>query len=183
MKILLFVFLLLSTQIAFAQNPTDKIQLNFDLGGQPKLEDVGFDAPKSKWKVTYFLRLVDEETTRKNTRSLEDIRKNKKKKKANNKLGVNLYKGNFVKTNLSVEANRNYLITIPINEKGQNEMKLKKRLYFYVRVKGFIFSNKLGKKRKFDTTFPMPLEYYIDNVLNIPFTLSKEEDGTFWLTI
>jgi hypothetical protein len=182
MKILLFVFLLLSTQIAFAQNPTDKIQLNFDLRGQPKLEDVGFDAPKSKWKVTYFLRLVDKETTRKNTRSLEDIQKKKKKKK-NNKLGVNLYKGNFVKTNLSSEANRSYSITIPINEKGQSEMKSKKQLDFSIRVKGFVFSDKVGKRRKFDTTFLMPLDYYINKVLSVDFELRKEEDGTFWLTI
>jgi hypothetical protein len=109
-----------------SSNLLEKVDLKFDLSGIPKPEDVGFDDPKSSWKLKYELRLSDEKTVRDlqlemyaNCKDGDAERQkcvskaNKKLSKKYKKVALFISEGEFQKTRLSSESSRE--IVIPIN--------------------------------------------------------------------
>lgn len=103
------------------ENLLEKTQLNFTLYGEPSSQDVGFDSPKSSWKVKYELFLTDfseleklgvcrrDEEGRHICLPFRDMKINKKIKKKSSKL----YAGHFVRKTLSTDSNRN--VVVPVN--------------------------------------------------------------------
>ena len=61
--LILSIFLLALFNAVSAQNETlnllEKVDLTFSLSGEPAPADVGFDNPKSSWKLKYELYLTD----------------------------------------------------------------------------------------------------------------------------
>ena len=110
---------------SFAQtvqkNLLEKTELNFTLYGEPTSQDVGFDNPKSSWKIKYELFLTDfseleklgicrkDEEGRHICAIVRDKKTNNKIKKKSSKL----FAGNFVRKSLSSDSNRN--VIVPIN--------------------------------------------------------------------
>jgi hypothetical protein len=109
----------------FAQNPTEnlleKTELIFSLGGEPTPQDVGFDNPKSYWKVKYKLFLTDFSELEKlgicrrdeAGRHICPIVREKKISRRIRKKSSKIFAGNFTRKSLADESNRE--VVIPIN--------------------------------------------------------------------
>lgn len=103
-----------------AENLLEKIELNFSLTGEPAPEDVGFEHPKSLWKLEYELRLTDSETLEKLGRCFRNeakqfvcpIIRDKKLSKRIRRSSIRLAKGKFTRRPLSAAANRE--IAVPV---------------------------------------------------------------------
>lgn len=104
---------------AESSNVLDKITLRFDVEALPAPEAVGFDDPKSKWKMEYELRLSDAKTIsglhlgayancQQNTPGYQKCvgKVNRKLNKIYKKTALFITKGKFQKAPLSSEANR-----------------------------------------------------------------------------
>ena len=123
LPILLFIFLfaLSSAAQTATENLLEETNLHFFLEGEPTAKDVGFDNPKSFWKVKYELYLTDfseleklgickrDEEGRHICQTVKDKKTNRKIKKKSSKIS----KGSFVRQSLASEANRQ--VTIPVN--------------------------------------------------------------------
>lgn len=119
--LLIFLFALSSVAQTSAKNLLEETNLHFSLEGEPTARDVGFDNPKSSWKVKYELYLTDffeleklgickrDEEGRHICPPVKDKKQNKKIKKKSLKIS----KGNFIKSSLLNETNRR--VTIPVN--------------------------------------------------------------------
>ena len=103
------------------ENLLEKTELNFTLYGEPTSQDVGFDNPKSSWKVKYELFLTDFSELEKLGVCRRDaegrhiclpVREKKINKKIKKK-SSKLFAGNFVRKSLSTDANRN--VIVPVN--------------------------------------------------------------------
>ena len=57
--LLIFLFTLSSVAQTTTKNLLEETNLHFFLEGEPTPQDVGFDNPKSSWKVKYQLYLTD----------------------------------------------------------------------------------------------------------------------------
>jgi len=119
--LLIFLFALSSVAQTTTKNLLEETNLHFFLEGEPTPQDVGFDNPKSSWKVKYELYLTDfseleklgickrDEAGRHICQIVKDKKQNKQIKKKSSKIS----KGSFTRQLLSSEANR--LVTVPVN--------------------------------------------------------------------
>lgn len=124
---LLFVFL--SALPFFAQkqseNLLENVEIKFVLLGDPTPQDVGFDNPKSYWKVEYQLYLTDFSEPEKlglsgindGYKYLTPVIENKKLNKQIKKKSTKILKGSFTKKMLLTDANREtvLLVNLPQN--------------------------------------------------------------------
>lgn len=104
-----------------AENLLEKTELNFALSADADSQDVGFENPKSSWKVKYELFLTDfaeleklgvcsrDAEGRHICLPIREKKLNKRIKKKSSKLRA----GNFVRKNLSTESNRS--VVVPVN--------------------------------------------------------------------
>ncbi|MDQ3321702.1 MAG: hypothetical protein M3525_04530 [Acidobacteriota bacterium] len=119
--LLIFLFALSSVAQTTTKNLLEETNLHFFLEGEPTPQDVGFDNPKSSWKVKYELYLTDfseleklgickrDEAGRHICQLVKDKKQNKQIKKKSSKIS----KGSFTRQLLSSEANRQ--VTVPVN--------------------------------------------------------------------
>ncbi len=119
--LLIFLFALSSVAQTTTKNLLEETNLHFFLEGEPTPQDVGFDNPKSSWKVKYELYLTDfseleklgickrDEAGRHICQIVKDKKQNKQIKKKSSKIS----KGSFTRQLLSSEANRQ--VTVPVN--------------------------------------------------------------------
>ena len=124
-KILLTVLILIFAASVFAQtkqeNLLENVEIKFTLESDPTPQDVGFDNPKSFWKVKYELYLTDFSEMEKlglreihnGLKYLSPIVSDKSFNKRIKKKSTKISKGNFTKKSLSIETNRE--VIIPIN--------------------------------------------------------------------
>jgi hypothetical protein len=164
---------------AFAQQPEenllDKVELNFELFGDPDPGEAGFNDPKSYWKVEYELMLTDFAELVKigRCRQLENLHlycplsNDKKMVKKIRKLSIALARGQFVKTGLAAEESRDIKIPVDLSaeaieiynraETGVNNPTFV--LYIKTRAKT---KNAAGAKFKKSTwtTHIRPLKFY-----------------------
>ena len=212
MKILAFLFSVLFASFAFAdvasaQNASDnlleKVDLKFYLDGEPKPEDVGFDNPKSFWKLEYELGLTDSAELEKLGRCHRNekrqlvcpIIRDKKLDKKIRKISMRIAKGKFTRKSLLSESNRE--VTIPIQlspevieifNQAANVYKKNPTFVLFVKTKASTkIASKTKFKRKFSTSGVHPLKSYAHekdvifwNVKSFGMALSitKSEDGT-----
>lgn len=123
LPILLVVLLLSLTGFAQSkqENLLEETNLQFFLEGEPTPQDVGFDNPKSYWKVNYELYLTDFSEmeklglvkTENGLKYIAPIVQNKRNNKRIKKKSTKILKGNFTKKSLLSEANRE--VIIPVN--------------------------------------------------------------------
>lgn len=125
-KILLTLLLvLLFTLSSFAQkkseNLLENVELKFTLQGEPTPQDVGFDNPKSYWKVKYEIYVTDfseqeklglSEVDDEGYKYLAPITENKKFNKQIKKKSMKILRGSFTKKMLLTEANREVVILV-----------------------------------------------------------------------
>lgn len=127
LPILLIVFLFAFSTAAqtATKDLLEETNLHFFLEGEPTPQDVGFDNPKSSWKVKFELYLTDfaeleelgickrDEAGRHICQIVKDKKLNKKIKKKSSKI----IKGSFTRKSLSSEANRQVkiLVNLPPN--------------------------------------------------------------------
>jgi hypothetical protein len=121
--LLLFLFAVSS----FAQNPPENLlentNLHFFLVGDPTPQEVGFDNPKSSWKVKYELYLTDFSEMKKlglsrtdnNREYIPPIVRNKSYHKRIKKKSAKISQGAFTKKLLANEANREAVIQINLS--------------------------------------------------------------------
>jgi len=119
--LLIFLFALSSVAQTTTKNLLEETNLHFFLEGEPTPQDVGFDNPKSSWKVKYELYLTDfseleklgickrDEAGRHICQTVKNKKQNKQIKKKSSKIS----KGSFTRQLLSSEANRQ--VTVPVN--------------------------------------------------------------------
>ena len=124
LPILLPIFLFALS--SFAQNPAENLlentNLHFYLVGDPTPQDVGFDNPKSSWKVKYELYLTDFSEMKKlglsrsnnNREYLPPIIRNKSYNKRIKKKSTKIAQGFFTRKSLSNETNRQAVIQISL---------------------------------------------------------------------
>lgn len=117
----IFLFSILSSAQTARENLLEKTELNFTLYGEPASQDVGFDNPKSSWKVKYELFLTDFSELEKLGVCQRDaegrhiclpVREKQVNKKIRKK-SSKLFAGNFVRTSLSTDSNRT--VIVPVN--------------------------------------------------------------------
>lgn len=122
--LLILLVILFFSVSTFAQDQTEnlleKTKLNFTLSADADSQDVGFDNPKSSWKVKYELFLTDFSELEKLGVCQRDaegrhiclpIRDNKFNKPIKKK-SAKLYAGKFVRKTLSNDSNRNFIVEI-----------------------------------------------------------------------
>ncbi len=119
---LLLVFLF--TLSSFAQNQSENllesVEVKFILQGDPTPQDVGFDNPKSYWKVKYEIYVTDFSEPEKlglsgvneGYKYLTPVIENKKLNKQIKKKSTKILKGSFSKKMLLTEANREAVIVV-----------------------------------------------------------------------
>ena len=124
-NILLTLSILIFAASVFAQtkqeNLLENVEIKFTLESEPTPQDVGFDNPKSRWKVKYELYLTDfsemENLGLKKIHNgleyLPPIVRDKGFNKRIKKKSMKISKGNFTKKSLSIETNRE--VIIPVN--------------------------------------------------------------------
>lgn len=126
--ILLFSISLICALNAFTQtsqtNSLDKINLSFRLEADPSVKDVGFDNPKSYWKVKYEIFVADFAELEKigkcgyvEGRSIKNCSNNTDKKldKKIRKMAQLVKKGKFSTNQLEKDENRNPLKIIELS--------------------------------------------------------------------
>ncbi len=126
-KIILTILTLILTSSIFSQttqeNLLENVEIKFTLQGEPNPQDVGFDNPKSSWKVKYELYLADFSELEKLSLSKTDkgfkfippIIQNKSRNKQIKKKSSKILKGGFTKKSLLNEANREVIIPVKLS--------------------------------------------------------------------
>lgn len=215
MKLRILVFLILCAFVpnaAFAQsaqeNLLEKVDIRFLLDGDPSASDVGFDDPKSTWKIEYQLYLTDWDDLQKlgrcGVRQAPDspaycshtVDKNLDKKVK--KVSRIMSKGKFVKTQLSSDANREILETVNFSPEVIAAFNEAAKVYAKNPVYVFFVKTSIkikapsGKKfkKKFMTEGLHSLKIYkVDKTfdywnlakLSYWLTIAKEKDGALYL--
>lgn len=112
--LVVLLFALSSAAQTAAKNLLEETNLHFVVEGEPTTRDVGFDNPKSSWKVKYELYLTDfseleklgvcnkDEAGRHICQPVKDKKQNSQIKKKFLKIS----KGSFARQSLASEANR-----------------------------------------------------------------------------
>ncbi len=123
-KIILTLLTLIFTTSIFSQtsqeNLLENVEIKFTLLGDPTPKDVGFDNPKSYWKVKYELYVTDFSEPEKlglsgvngGYKYLTPVIENKKLNKQIKKKSTRILKGGFTKKMLLTEANREIVIRV-----------------------------------------------------------------------
>ena len=130
-KTLLIPLILLFAVTVFSQsaqkNIFNKIDITFQLEAEPTIEDIGFDNPKSSWKVNYEIYVADfaeleklgkcgliEDRSIKSCSNLTDQKLDKQIKKTAHRIS----KGNFSQKRLSDAGNRKISRSIILTPKA-----------------------------------------------------------------
>jgi hypothetical protein len=198
----LFIFALPAFAQTASGNLIDKVDLRFDLNADPTPADVGFDNPKSSWKLKYTLYLIDFSELEKIGRCRKDEvgrhlclpGYDTKLDKKIRKNSIKLQKGSFSKKSLSNEANRE--ITIPVNlqpkiieifNQATKTPEKNPSLILFIDTKASLKTSGKGKvKRKYSTNGIQPLkmassnkmfEYWDVKNISTNLTIAKGEDG------
>lgn len=205
---LLVTFLIwtsLSAPFLLAQNSTEnlleKVDLNFSLSGKPTPEAVGFDNPKSYWKLEYELVLTDslilEKLGRCNrAQSIQldcPVITDKKLDKKIRKISIRIAKGKFDKKELISDSSREVVIPIQLSAEVVNIFNQaitsdsNPTFVLFIKTKSFTKDiSKMKFKKKFSTSGVHPLKFYrTDKTFdfwNIKsfgayFSIYKQEDG------
>lgn len=202
---ILFVLFILAIPVlaqTAQKNLIDKVDLHFNLYGEPTPLDVGFDNPKSAWKLKYPLYLIDFSELEKIGRcSKDEVGRHlcmpgydKKLDKKIRKSSIKLQKGSFSRKSLSTESNRE--ITIPVNlqpkiveifNQATKSPEKNPTLILFIETQALLKTSANGKvKMKFSTNGIQPLKMAVSNktfdywdVRNISASLiiAKGEDG------
>lgn len=204
LPILLSIFLFALS--SFAQNPAENLlentNLHFFLEGDPTSQDVGFDNPKSSWKVKYELYLTDFSEMKKlglsrsnnNREYIPPITRNKSYNKRIKKKSMKISQGIFTRKSLSNETNRQavFQINLPpsVIEIFNQATKIPERnptFVLFVTEKVSVKNSAKAKlKEKYLITGFRPLKHAASNqtfdywdVRNISLTTSvvKQENG------
>lgn len=200
---ILFVSFLFAVS-TFAQtvqgNLLDKVELHFFLSGEPTPVDVGFDNPKSSWKLKYQLYLMDFAELEKIGRCKKDefgrhnclLSYDKKLDKQIRKSSIK--KGRFTRKSLSTEANREVIIPVNLqpniieifNQATKAPDKNPSLILFVDTTASIKNSAKSKFKRKYSTNGVRPLkmadsnktfEYWDIKNISLNLTITKGEDG------
>ncbi len=204
--LILSIFLLALFNAVSAQNETsnllEKVELTFSLSGEPAPADVGFDNPKSSWKLKYELYLTDFAELEKIGRCHKDeVGRHiclpvfdKKIDKRIRKISTKIRKGNFARKSLINESNREVVISINLSpeivEIFNQAVKAPDKNPTFVLFVTTRASTKNSAKAKFRKKYsvsgikPLKLassnktsEYWNVKVLSLHLTITKEEDG------
>lgn len=208
-------FLLFLASFAFSQtssttsaNLLEKIELRFDLAGNPTPADVGFGDIKSNWKLSYELLLSDEKTVRElQARMYEKCRQNtagyskcvskvnKKLDKKHRKTALFVSRGAFEKSALITESNR--VIRVPVNFSPEiirifnDAATSPNNPVFILQIKSRISGKTTAKtkiKRKTVIAFQYPLKFYRKDgafdfynvtAFGANFSVERDENGRF----
>ena len=171
------------------------VKLNFLLDPLSPLSEIGFDNPRSMWKVEYQLYLTQISELKKMGRCHYDdlnrficplIIKKKERKKFKKKIikakSVLIYKGAFKRNNLNEESNRNFALFVPlapeiikiINESQDSETN--PVFVLFTKIK---FNLKNSQKKRFKETREgdreFPLRAYLEGKKYNTFYLNKKE--------
>ncbi len=191
---------------ANSPNILDQITLRFDVEATPKPENVGFDNPKSNWKLAYELRLSDEKTLdelhsglykncRQNTPEYQKCvsKTNKIFDRKSKKATLLILKGIFEKKDLSIKANRQMLIPVSFTpnviEIFNRAAQTQENPTFILLIKSKVSakpSNQKKYKRKMTLGFQYPLklirkdgsfDYYNITTFGASVRVDKDENG------
>lgn len=205
--ITLFCVISIAAQDA-KENLLEKVDLTFYVEGSPTIEDVGFNNPKSSWKIEYQLYLSDWDALKKlgrcGVKNESDSKEycshtiNKKLDKRIKKIAVLVSKGKFSRNRLSVESNRKVVETVNLAPEVIEIFNQAAQIYeknpvfvFYVKTK-ISTKNSAGAKlkKKYVTEGLHSLKIYktdrsVDywNVAKLSFGISvvKDEAGSLRL--
>lgn len=191
-------------------NVLEKITLKFDVEAVPKPKDVGFDNPKSSWKLEYELRLSDEKTItdlqsgmyancggNTNPGYRKCVTKaNKKIEKKYKKAAVLIAKGKFKKIQLSSESNRE--TSVPVNFTPEivnifnRAAESQENPVFLLRIKSNVSAKTSAKQKiKYKTSigfqYPLKLqrkdgsfEYYNITSFGATIRITKEDNKFYY---
>lgn len=140
-----------------SQSPYEKMTLKFVIEGEPTLESVGLDNPKSSWKFSYELRFLSERNNLKgytppslnktsnlsqSERQKSVTKSNKAFEKAWKKSSVVVVKGKVPKSLLSDPKNREIIVPVELTPEVKNILAAATDTWanpeFKVRIKGTI---------------------------------------------
>lgn len=200
---------LLLAAASFAQTPQknllESVEMQFSMPGEPTPEKVGFDNPKSYWKVKYELVLSDSFTLEKigrcrrnlpDTRLYCPLNRDGKLGKRMKKGTIPIKKGEFIRRGPMSEADREVTIpvaltpeVIDIFNRSVGVDGVNPTLILFVKTKASTrTADKAKFKKKLTTEGIHPLKFYYPdmkfadywNITKIGLTLglTRSEDGT-----
>lgn len=138
--------------------------------------------PKSKWEVSYELRIIDTKSSYEATIA----GKLKSMEISGEKVGDLIKKGSFKKENLFQTANREFILKIPLDEKMQEKLKnsesLQQEFLFY--GSALVYDGKLKKNIIVPLSWVWRYEIYPDAKFGMEFKVqeSEEENGYSYST-
>ena len=157
---LLLIAILFSFNSFSQENSFDKLNLTFQLEAEPTIEDVGFDNPKSSWKVKYEVYVADfaeleklgkcgydQARSIRNCSNLTDKKLDKKIRKMATRIGT----GKFSQNQLSKDENRKLLRTFALPPKAVNIFQEAGQLYERNPVLIIYVSSKISTKNSAGT--------------------------------
>jgi hypothetical protein len=187
------------------QNLLEKVDLHFSMPGEPTPEKVGFDNPKSYWKLKYELVLSDSFTLEKIGRCMRDLpdtrlycplNKDGKLGKKIKKGTIPIAKGEFIRRGPMSEADREVTIpvaltpeVIDIFNRSVGIDTVNPTLILFVKTKASTrTADKVKFKKKLTTEGIHPLKFYYPdmkfadywNITKIGLTLglTRSDDGS-----
>lgn len=190
------------------ENLLENVEIKFTLESESTPQDVGFDDPKSRWKVKYELYLTDfsemEKLGLKKTHNgleyIPAIIRDKSFNKQIKKKSIKISKGKFTKKSLSTEAHRE--ITIPIdlppnvveifNQATENPEKNPTFVLFVAEKISVKNSAKAKLKEQYSITGFRPLkhsgsnrtrEYWNVKNISLNIAIARREDGRLALVV
>lgn len=200
--LLVFLFTLSSFAQKQSENLLENVEVKFILQGDPTPQAVGFDNPKSYWKVKYELYLTDFSEPEKlglsgvydGYKYITPVIENKKLNKQIKKKSTRILTGSFTKKMLLNEANREIviLVNLPQNiveifNQAKNTEKNPTFVIFNtqkVYVKNSAKS-KLKRKQFFIDFVPLKMirvdqqmKYRDVKTMHLNTTITKRENGT-----
>ena len=189
------------------ENLLEKVDVTFYVEANPTVEDVGFNNPKSSWKIQYELYLSDWEALKKigrcgvkaaDSREYCEPTVNKKFDKRIKKISVLVSKGKFSRKRLAVETNRKVVETVNLTPEVIEIFNRASRIYeknpvfvFFVRA-SISTKNSAGAKlkKKYMTEglhwlkiykLDKSFDYWNVSKLSFGLGVEKERDGTLTL--
>lgn len=152
---LIFITTLFTFNSLSQENDFDKLNLTFQLEGEPTIEEVGFDNPKSSWKVKYEVFVADfaeleklgkcgyvEGRSIKNCSNLTDKKLDKKIRKMATRIGT----GKLSQNQLSKDENRKLIRTLELPLKAFNIFQEARQIYEKNPVLIIYISSKISTK-------------------------------------
>lgn len=152
---LIFFTILFSFNSLSQENDFDKLNLTFQLEAEPTIGDVGFDNPKSSWKVSYEIFVADFAELEKlgkcgfvEGRSIKNCTNNtdKKLEKKIRKTAYRITKGKFSQKQLAANENRKILKTVKLSPQAIGIFQEARRIYEKNPVLIIYVSSKISTK-------------------------------------